>query len=80
MFGLAPGFGCRFAGIGCRRIWIGWLRRRGGGMRLPMQLGSRDVLELSEREYGWGGLSYCVDGKVTSGVEEGCHVESITLD
>lgn len=41
LFGLAPGFGCRFLGIGCRRIWIGWLRRRGGGMRLPTLLGSR---------------------------------------
>jgi hypothetical protein len=51
LFGLARGFRCRFLGSGCRRIWIDWLRRRGGGMRLSMQLGSGDVLELSELEY-----------------------------
>jgi hypothetical protein len=39
-FGLAQGFGCRSLGSGCRRIWIGWRRRRGGGMRLPTQLES----------------------------------------
>jgi hypothetical protein len=39
-FGHFRGFGCKFLGNGCRRLSIGWLRRRGGEMRLPKQLGS----------------------------------------